>query len=232
MKDIYVVFDESINSCLTSLSCIVFEDSELFSSIFKIINIIKAKPGHKTENFPHYAYDAYTLRSFFIDEIRKLQFRSYIVFSNNERESESTEKIYDVFLINLLKPLILKYKNRFKSEIKFHLFFDNIGTKGYFDNILSSIQNFNYEINIIKKNEMGHITAIPDYVCGCLSDFLFNPNPDNPSSQGNTIFINLIDKIGCIKAIIEDKTIFFEFSKRGIRKSFIDKFKGIFKKKQ
>lgn len=238
MTTIYMAFDESItkNRSICMLSCAVFDNLNFKDDVEMTIRQIKSKPWYKTTSFPHYTEDSYALRTLFVDEIRRLNFKAYVTLQKGKQCPTNTQNIYDILLIEFLKPLIRKYIKRFWKDIKIILYFENTSSKKdrdqtYLQKLLNQgLDNLpcNIEVNVLLKSEDWWITAIPDYICGCLSEFLLNPNSEKESSNGNAIFTTLISNMGRIKTLEDGESHFYHLSKWEEREKFIEQYKWKF----
>lgn len=239
MKKIYVAFDESTirNGEINILTCVIFDDESLLKDLDAIIHEAVLNPWHDITKIPHYAKDALSLRNYIMNRIRMLPFKAASVIYKWNQKIKSSKWIYEMFLLDLINPIFLKYNKREEEGVCFHLYFENISDKlssdaNFFTKILAAkyldAMGSEIIINVNTKNDLSWLSLCPDYVCWALWDFITNNNPNHPNSYGNIILRYIISKISYIKTIDNNVEKFYHMSGWIDEEAFMKNFAGKF----
>lgn len=228
MIDILLIFDETdLWELRQMLWCCVIENiskKEIEGKLSEIFRKSSLTPSFwDIKNcFPHYTEDHPTQRNIILDNYRKLGYIFNFTIQTYE-EKHSLEKIYEEELIRLIKPLVIKYIKRHGSDkVNFHFLFEQISDKGihFFENIilqwLSNGQKISIEI--LTKNSYQWLSALSDYNCWVIRDFLIDINADKDNSLARNQYKLIENKIWYWN--IDNK--YFHFNNYHDKSSFFD----------
>lgn len=186
-KESLFLIDESHKENYSAV-CVVCvqgkDDLKLLMDQLRQISIVPTVRAYNSSGVFHYCDDSIGARQSIVSWITKMPISVYmsITQTNTEHLKENKDMfVYQCLLPEILKPLQMKYRNRFDSA-KISLRFENLSknTKNdliFFQKSLSNALGYeDMEISIATK-ENEPLIFLPDYFLGFVRDQLTNKDP-------------------------------------------------------
>lgn len=217
MKNIYIIFDETkLNNNTQMLWCIIIDDETFFWVLKKQLISINFKRGfwRLKNNYPHYTEDNHNQRSMLMDLYSTLPYKTYFHIIESTEARVWFKDLYINHLIEIAKPLILKYKKLHVENIVFNFWFDNINflTNKEIEEIINTFYKIESNIENIKKTDYDCVTSVIDYTSWCLCDFLKDINKWKNQTYWTSMFDKISNKVSLVKIISSDKEKFYYFN--------------------